>query len=84
MNLQADRIAGLCDALQLGWVAAEFDAIAQRAAAESLTFSDFLEQVLRVEVEGRWPAGFLRTIDYWRTAPSGSLVDWLMNSLGVK
>lgn len=53
MNLQADRIVGLCEALQLGWVAAEFDAIAQRAAAESLTFSDFLEQVLRVEVDGR-------------------------------
>lgn len=53
MNLQADRIGRLCDALQLGWVAAEYDAIAQRAATESMTFSDFLEQVLKVEVEGR-------------------------------
>jgi len=53
MNLQADRIAGLCETLQLGWVAAEYDAIAQTAAAESMTFSDFLEHVLKVEVEGR-------------------------------
>ena len=52
-RLQADRIAGLCEALQLGWVAAEYDAIAQTAAAESMTFSDFLEHVLKVEVEGR-------------------------------
>ena len=35
MNLQADRIAGLCEALQLGWVAAEYDAIAQAAARAS-------------------------------------------------
>jgi len=53
MNLQADRIAGLCEALQLGWVAAEYDAIAQTAATESMSFSDFLEQVLKVEVDGR-------------------------------
>lgn len=53
MNLQADRIAGLCEALQLGWVAAEYDAIAQHAAAESMSFSDFLERVLKIEVDGR-------------------------------
>src|SRR5690606_16254987 len=53
MNLQADRIAGLCETLQLGWVAAEYDAIAQGAANESLSFSDFLERVLKVEVHGR-------------------------------
>lgn len=53
MNLQADRIAGLCETLQLGWVAAEYDAIAQSAATESMSFSDFLERVLKVEVEGR-------------------------------
>lgn len=53
MNLQADRIVGLCDALQLGWVAAEYGAIAQSAADESMTFSDFLERVLKVEVDGR-------------------------------
>lgn len=53
MNLQADRIAGLCEALQLGWVADEYDAIAQAAASDSLSFTDFLEQVLRVEVDGR-------------------------------
>ncbi len=31
-----------------------------------------------------WPARFLRTTDYWRTARSDSSVDWLMNSLGVR
>lgn len=53
MNLQADRIASLCEALQLGWVGAEYDAIAQASAAEAATFTDFLERVLRVEVDGR-------------------------------
>lgn len=53
MNLQAERIAGLCEALQLGWVAAEYDAIAQNAASKSMSFTDFLERVLAVEVDGR-------------------------------
>ncbi|MGE0621625.1 MAG: IS21-like element helper ATPase IstB [Pseudomonadales bacterium] len=53
MNLQAERIASLCEALQLGWVAAEYDAIAQTSAAESATFTDYLEHVLKVEVDGR-------------------------------
>ncbi len=53
MNLQTERIASLCEALQLGWVAAEYDAIAQTSAAEPATFTDFLERVLKVEVDGR-------------------------------
>lgn len=53
MNLQAERIASLCESLQLGWVAAEYDAIAQTVAAESATFTDYLERVLKVEVDGR-------------------------------
>jgi hypothetical protein len=51
MNLQADRITGLCDVLPLNWIAAEYHAIAQHAASESMSFSDFLERVLKVEVE---------------------------------
>lgn len=31
-----------------------------------------------------WLARFLRPTDCWRAAPSGSSVDWLMNSLGVR
>jgi DNA replication protein DnaC len=53
MNLQAERIAGLCEALQLSWVAAEYDGIAQTAATASMSFSDYLERVLKVEVDGR-------------------------------
>lgn len=53
MNLQAERIAGLCQALQLSCVAAEYGAIAQSAAAESMSFSEFLERVLKVEVDAR-------------------------------
>ena len=48
-----ERIAGLCDALQLSWVAAKCDAISQTAANESLSFNDFLERLLKVEVDGR-------------------------------
>src|SRR5690606_30877211 len=53
MNLQAARIARLCDALQLPWVGAEYDAVAQDAAGESVSFSDFLERILKIELDGR-------------------------------
>ena len=36
MNLQAERIASLCEALQLGWVAAEYDAMVWAMAACAL------------------------------------------------
>ena len=49
MNLQSDRIASLCDALQLPRV----DALAQAAAGESASFSDFLERILKIELDGR-------------------------------
>lgn len=53
MNLQQERIVGLCEALQLDQVAAEYDAIAQAAAKDSASFSDFLEQLLKTELDGR-------------------------------
>jgi DNA replication protein DnaC len=53
MNLQAERIAGLCNTLQLGFMASEYDAIAQRAATDSMSFTDFLERALKVEADGR-------------------------------
>ncbi len=52
MNLQDDRIAALCDALQLDRVAAEYAGIAQDAATQSGTFSDFLERLLTTELDG--------------------------------
>lgn len=53
MNLQQDRIIELCDALDLSWVGAEYPGIAQAAAVESASFSDFLEQLLKTELDGR-------------------------------
>lgn len=53
MNLQQDRIVSLCEALQLDRVAVEYGAVAQAAADGSLSFSDFLEQLLKTELDGR-------------------------------
>ena len=53
MNLQQDRILELCEALDLGWVAAEYPGIAQSAADESASFGDFLERLLKTELDGR-------------------------------
>ena len=53
MNLQDERIVGLCEALQLDRVAIDYGAIAQAAANESATFSDFLERCLKTELDGR-------------------------------
>ncbi len=53
MNLQQDRIIELCEALELNWVGAEYPAIAQDAAEQSASFSDFLERLLKTELDGR-------------------------------
>jgi len=53
MNLQDDRIVGLCAALQLDQVATTYGAIAQAAANESVSFSDFLERLLKAELDAR-------------------------------
>jgi len=53
MNVQDERIVGLCEALQLDRVAAEYGSIAQASANESATFSDFLERLLKTELDGR-------------------------------
>lgn len=53
MNLQDERIMGLCEALQLDWVVNEYGAIAQAAATDSATFTDFLETLLKTELAGR-------------------------------
>ena len=53
MNIQDERIVGLCAALQLDRVATEYGAIAQASANASATFSDFLERLLKVECDAR-------------------------------
>jgi DNA replication protein DnaC len=53
MNLQHERLAQLCAELRLGGVAADYPAMAQRAAETEATYPDFLESVLRAEAETR-------------------------------
>lgn len=53
MNLQQDRIIELCESLDLGWVSSEYPAIAQSSANESVSFADFLERLLKAELDGR-------------------------------
>ena len=53
MKLQDERIVGLCEALQLPIVATDYGAIAQDAATQSATFSDFLERLLKTELDAR-------------------------------
>jgi hypothetical protein len=53
MNLQHERLVQLCAELRLGGVAAGYAAEAQRAAEAETTYPDFLEAVLRAEIEAR-------------------------------
>ena len=53
MNLQHERLAELCAELRLGGVATGYVAAAQRAAETDATYPDFLEAVLRAELDTR-------------------------------
>lgn len=53
MNLQDERIVSLCEALQLDQVAIDYGAIAQAAANEEASFAEFLERLLKAELDGR-------------------------------
>lgn len=53
MSLQAARITDLCNALQLPWIDAEYAGLAQQAASASSSYTDFLEQLLKAELDGR-------------------------------
>jgi DNA replication protein DnaC len=53
MNLQHERIASLCDTLNLPFIAQAYGLAAQEAARQDTAYSDFLEQLLREEVGGR-------------------------------
>lgn len=53
MNLQHERIAQMCDALKLPFLAQGYGAAAQQAARDGTAYSDFLEGLLREEMAGR-------------------------------
>lgn len=53
MNLQYERIAQMCEALKLPFVAQGYSAAAQQAAKDEIAYSDFLEGLLREEMAGR-------------------------------
>ena len=53
MNLQHERLSHLCTELRLGGVAVEYSAAAQKAAETEASFVDFLETVLRGELDTR-------------------------------
>jgi DNA replication protein DnaC len=51
MNVQHERIAELCAGLRLGAVAAQYSVLAQQAAEQHSSFTDFLETLLLAERE---------------------------------
>lgn len=53
MNLQLERIAALCTDLKLHRIAADWPAIAQEAARHEASFGDFVERLLKSEMEAR-------------------------------
>lgn len=53
MNLQHERIAGLCMQLKLDCMARDWGSLAQHAATCDASLADFLEQLLQVEFDAR-------------------------------
>jgi len=53
MSLQHQRVVELCNELRLGGVAAQYPALAQKAAANGTSFTDFVEELLVAERESR-------------------------------
>jgi hypothetical protein len=53
MSLQHQRVVELCNKLRLGGVAAQYTALAQKAAENSTSFTDFVEELLVAEREPR-------------------------------
>lgn len=53
MNLQLQRIQHACEVLKLSAIATEWPALADRGAAQGNTFTDFLDNLLQVELESR-------------------------------
>ena len=53
MNLQHERIDGLCAQLKLDRIASDWGALAQHAATTDASVADFLEQLLQAELGAR-------------------------------
>ena len=53
MNIQHQRVVELCNELRLGGVAAQYTALAQKAAEKRASFTDFIEELLLAERESR-------------------------------
>ena len=53
MNLQMDRIQQACETLKLNTLGVEWSAIADNAAGSDGSLADFLEQLLKVELDAR-------------------------------
>lgn len=53
MNLQAQRTDELCETLGLPGLATDYDGLAQSAAKNESSYSDYLEQCLKAEQHSR-------------------------------
>lgn len=53
MSVQSERLASLCQELNLPSIAEQYGPIAQEAARKELSFADFLERVLKLETQAR-------------------------------
>lgn len=53
MNLQHERIAALCSSLNLQRIAVDWPALADDAARSETSFADFVERLLKSEIEAR-------------------------------
>ena len=53
MKIQHERVVELCNELRLGGVAAQYSALAQKAAEKHTSFSDFVEELLSAERASR-------------------------------
>lgn len=53
MTLEMERIAHACCTLKLPTMAVEWSALADKAASKQLTFANFLDELLQVEIEAR-------------------------------
>ena len=53
MSIQHQRVVELCNELRLGGIAAQYTALAQKAAEKHLSFTDFVEELLAAERESR-------------------------------
>lgn len=69
--MQHQRLIELCNELRLGGIAAQYSALAQKAAEQHTSFTDFIEELLVAEREARElfarVAGFpaIKTLDQY-------------------